>query len=941
MQKRHAKHVVDVHNGFGEWGGYMDAKKSKLEEQFAEDVLKNPYKKSELFSGISIFVNGLTNPSAEELKQIMMIHGGVYHTYQRSSTTFIIASHLPDTKIRQITTAKIISPQWICECIRMNKIIDYSNYLLYTNSKISQPKITFEKKSVQLPLTNDINANDKVHSQQTKPDMNMIDLNLDILNTAIRREEQSKCNDTALLQTNESSTKNEVKMGHSKLAKTAVDPNFLTEFYNNSRLHHISTLGASLKQFISQLRENHTGEFPDLNKLKGILQMNQEHLTGNNIIMHIDMDCFFVSVGLRSRPNLKGFPIAVTHSKGYNGNNLKNEIGVDRKKEMELYVKRHEDKYMTKQLEIDNSNDKIKKKSSIDTISLSEIASCSYEARKTGVRNGMFVGAALKLCPQLKTIPYDFDAYKEIAHMLYDTITKYTMDVEAVSCDEMYVNLTNVINTLKCSVEDFVSYIRTQISERTQCPCSAGIGENKLQARMATKKAKPNGQFHLKNEKVEEFFCDIPISDLPGVGQSTWQRCSNLGLTTCADLQRISLAKLQQEFGKKHGETLYQYCRGLDNKPLIYDQVRKSVSAEINYGIRFTTEKELDTFLNQLVSEVHTRLTEISAKAKMITLKYMVRAKEAPIETAKFLGHGFCDNLTKSLTLSTYTSDLQIISQKVFNIKKMLNVSPKEVRGIGIQISKLNHSKCDMNRKNSLKSLFARAQNSHTEIIAQSNVEQNTSKACTKKTDHKLNLRKVKSFNGCDQFDKTNSNNSARKLHKICDELDLTVLSELPKEIQEEILLDGDAISTYDSNVKNWLRPKITKNTIARKLENDFKDINGDHKHQKYISKENILRSNEWRQILSYWLQSRVDPNDSDIKSIVYFFKEFACAHKLCDVSIALKFLHRKIEKLNCRWHQIYNIIVGEVQNEVKTVFPANVSLHTKNFSNCKNCIRK
>lgn len=64
-------------------GGYMDAKKSKLEEQFAEDALKNPYKQSDLFAGISIFVNGLTTPSAEELKRIMMTHGGIYHTYQR------------------------------------------------------------------------------------------------------------------------------------------------------------------------------------------------------------------------------------------------------------------------------------------------------------------------------------------------------------------------------------------------------------------------------------------------------------------------------------------------------------------------------------------------------------------------------------------------------------------------------------------------------------------------------------------------------------------------------------------------------------------------------------------------------------------------------------------------------------------------------------------
>lgn len=96
---------------------------------------------------------------------------------------------------------------------------------------------------------------------------------------------------------------------------------------------------------------------------------------------------------------------------------------------------------------------------------------------------------------------------------------------------------------------------------------------DRLQARLATKQAKPNGQFRLRVENVEEYFKCIPISDLPGVGYSTTQKCSHLGLKVCADLQGISLAKLQQDFGRKMGETLYQNCRGIDNKPLTYDQV--------------------------------------------------------------------------------------------------------------------------------------------------------------------------------------------------------------------------------------------------------------------------------------------------------------------------------------------------------------------------------
>lgn len=137
----------------------------------------------------------------------------------------------------------------------------------------------------------------------------------------------------------------------------------------------------------------------------------------------------------------------------------------------------------------------------------------------------------------------------------------------------MYVNLSDILCTLGCSVSEFVSYLRNEIISKTGCHCSAGIGENRLQARMATKKAKPNGQFHMKTDDVQEYFADILISDLPGVGFSTTQKCNKLSMKTCADLQHVSLIKLQQEFGKKMGETLYQYCRGIDNKPLSYDQV--------------------------------------------------------------------------------------------------------------------------------------------------------------------------------------------------------------------------------------------------------------------------------------------------------------------------------------------------------------------------------
>lgn len=240
--------------------------------------------------------------------------------------------------------------------------------------------------------------------------------------------------------------------------------------------------------------------------------------------------------------------------------------------------------------------------------------------------------------------------------------------------------------------------------------------------------------------------------------------------------------------------------------------MRKSVSAEVNYGIRFTAEDELDNFLIRLCAEVESRLNEIAAKGKTITLKYMVRAQDAPVQTAKFMGHGFCDNVTKSVTLASYTCDLAVITKTVFSIKNVLNVPPQELRGIGIQISKLNTSQADGPKTNALKNMFEKAQ-------AKQMLQQQTA-ARDNKSDsvRKSSIRKVKSFNGTPTRDqvKYDQINSRTKLHKIYEELDLNVLAELPPDIQQEILREKDSILSIDR------RPEPAKKALARKLENDF-----------------------------------------------------------------------------------------------------------------------
>lgn len=121
--------------------------------------------------------------------------------------------------------------------------------------------------------------------------------------------------------------------------------------------------------------------------------------------------------------------------------------------------------------------------------------------------------------------------------MLYHTMASYTLDIDAVSCDEMYVDITPILREQGITVDQWATHIRNEILEVTGCVCSAGFGANRLQARLATKKAKPGGQFYLKPNYVEDYMLKVPVSELPGVGQTILAKLHKLNIKTCENLR--------------------------------------------------------------------------------------------------------------------------------------------------------------------------------------------------------------------------------------------------------------------------------------------------------------------------------------------------------------------------------------------------------------------
>ena len=602
---------------------YMKIKERKLLSQFHS----SGNKLSNIFKGVSIYVNGFTEPSADELKALIHDHGGMYrYHYSPSKVTHIITYNLPDTKVKNLSpNTTVCTPSWIVDSIAAERLLPVREYRLYHKAS-EQGSLNF----------NVVNKGKGPASGSSIRKSKILDGDCDVSGASLGRNG---------MPTNPA--------------------NLISEFYTHSRLHHLSQWSTELKEFTARMRTQIT---PKLVKLSTQQALRKD---SSNVFVHIDLDCFFVSVGLRDRPQLIGKPVAVSHFKGGTTNT------------------READKRPP-------------------TESMSDIASCNYKARDKGVRNGMSVGRGLQECPNLVIIPYEFEKYQNVSHTFYETLLSFLPEIEAVSCDEAYLELTDYV-TCASDACKIVEELRKEIYDKTQCHASAGISHNMLLARLCTRVAKPCGQFCLMDADPTEFLGSQSVSNLPGVGYSTASKLNNLGITNCQELSQVPIHKLHAEFGKRIGTTLYNFARGIDNRSLTLEVERKSLSADVNFGIRFQSFSDADEFIVNLAKEVEKRATDSGVVGKQVTLKLKVRKPDAPTETKKYLGHGVCYNISKSTHLPTATCKAAALETACIQILRQLDITVTDIRGIGMQLTKLSTSE-ERVEYGDLRKAFARSQ---------------------------------------------------------------------------------------------------------------------------------------------------------------------------------------------------------------------------------------
>ncbi|KAI3753074.1 hypothetical protein L2E82_25119 [Cichorium intybus] len=621
---------------FSDVGSYMAVKNRKLHEQFDAEASSSSHggsgSKKPVFYGVSIFVDGYTVPSTQELRGYMLKHGGRFENYfSRQRVTHIICSNLPGSKVKNLRSFSrglpVVKPTWILDCIAADKLLSWVPYQLdqVASEANNQPKLStfldsrnnilpFNPPNIPMPSDDNIS---EVSDSCEKTDTPLAETQSKSSPCEPSASEGSRCSDIQNITELPSTVSGSSNKGHS----TSLDPNFVETYFKNSRLH-----------FIGTWRNRYRKRFPISSKPS--TSINPSSSCQKNTIIHIDMDCFFVSVVIKNRPELWDKPVAVCHSDNPRGT--------------------------------------------------SEISSANYPARDHGVRAGIFVRDAKALCPHLVIVPYNFEAYEEVADQFYTILHKHCNKVQAMSCDEAILDITDLEVE---NPEILASLIRKEISDTTGCTASAGISGNILLARLATRSAKPNGQCYLPPEKVNDFLEELPVKVLPGIGRALDEKLKGRNIKTCGDLRTLSKESLQKDFGQKTGEMLWNYCRGIDNRLVGMIQESKSVGADVNWGVRFNDLKDTQNFLMSLCKEVSLRLHGCGVRGRSFTLK--IKKRKTDEEPVKYMGCGDCDNFSHTITVPMATDDVDVLQRITKQLFSHFHIDVKDIRGVGLHVTKL------------------------------------------------------------------------------------------------------------------------------------------------------------------------------------------------------------------------------------------------------------
>jgi DNA polymerase-4 len=300
------------------------------------------------------------------------------------------------------------------------------------------------------------------------------------------------------------------------------------------------------------------------------------------------------------------------------------------------------------------------------------VAAASYEARKFGVRSAMPSITAKRQCPDLIFVKPRFEVYKAISRQIREIFAEHTPIIEPLSLDEAYLDVTENLQGIPLA-RDIALRIREKIKAETGLNASAGISYNKFLAKLASDHRKPNGQYVISPEMGPAFVEALPVSKFHGIGPATSAKMNALGIFTGMDMRNQTLEFMNANFGKA-GAYYYWISRGVDERPVRANRIRKSVGAENTFSTDLTEFDAMVAELAPLVDKVWRHCEGTGNRGRTVTLK--VKFNDFEI-------------ITRSRSVPVAVSSRDDLERMAFGLLENEIPVPKPVRLLGISLSSL------------------------------------------------------------------------------------------------------------------------------------------------------------------------------------------------------------------------------------------------------------
>ncbi|OCK52960.1 DNA polymerase IV [Chryseobacterium sp. CBo1] len=300
------------------------------------------------------------------------------------------------------------------------------------------------------------------------------------------------------------------------------------------------------------------------------------------------------------------------------------------------------------------------------------VASCSYEARKFGVRSAMPIKMALRLCPEAKVIKGDMEYYSNMSHLVTEIIQEKVPVLEKASIDEFYLDLSGMDQFFGCF--QWTNEIVDAVTKNTGLPISFALSTNKTVSKIGTGESKPVGRFEVKEAHIQNFLNPLSIKKIPMVGSETFNLFSRLGVKTIQTLSEMPVDVLNQLVGK-NGTVLWKKAHGIDETPVVPYSERKSISTEDTFSQDTIDIQNIKSILSGMVEKLAFQLRQ----EKWLTSTVSVKIRYSNFDTE-----------TKQCRIP-YTSADHTLLRYVLELFNKVYTRRMRIRLIGVRFTGLVH----------------------------------------------------------------------------------------------------------------------------------------------------------------------------------------------------------------------------------------------------------